>query len=241
MKHSKFLFFGFLFAAFLCHAADTNRVWFTGPHSGSVVFDNNTPIPTPEEITKDDLPGLVLSEETNSLKSGFYIGGATGLIFTNLFVLVRNGMIVNDTVCLVMLNMSTNKVRYWTPWPKNVESQFEMEMLDGQGKPIAKTSFGKKFGQFPPQIPIDTPDYKAQRRGLGGSFLPSKGDTLYSTVEFDPKKDIPRCFELKDPGNYKFILIHHIYVTGNHTNGVFLKPITFSPVTVDVRVEKDSK
>jgi hypothetical protein len=238
MKYAKSLFFSFFCAAFLCRAADTNRVWFTGPHSGSVVFDTNSPIPSEEEITKDDLPALLLSEETNFLKSGFYIGGVPGLMFTNLFILIRNGGVVNSTVCLAMLNTSTNKVNYWTPWPKNVESQFEIELLDGQGKPVSKTLLGKKFGQSSPQIPKETPDYKAQRHGLSGEFLPPKGDTLYSMVEFDPKKDIPRCFEIKKPGNYKLILIHHIYVAERRTNGVFLKPITFSPVTVDVRVEK---
>ena len=137
-----------------------------------------------------------------------------------------------------MFNTSTNRVSYWTPWPKNVESQFEINMLNDQGKPVLKTSFGKVFGQSPPQIPTDTTEYKAKRRGLLWSYILPKGDALYSLATFDPKRDIPRCFELEKPGNYKFTLIHHIYVEEIRTNGVFLRPITFSPVTVDVRVEK---
>jgi hypothetical protein len=237
MKLTKSIFFVVLFSTFLSRATETNRVWFTGPHSSGGVFDTNTPMPTPEEIANDDIPDLLLSQETNSLRSGFRIGGVPDMVFTNLYILIRNSSLVNE-VSFAMLNTSTNEVNYWTPWPKNVESQFEIELLDSQRKPISKTIFGEKFGQLSPQVPKDTPVYKAQRFGLSRSFLPPKGDDIYGLTIFDPRKDIPRCFEIKKPGNYKLTLIHHIYVADVRTNGVFLKPITFSPVTVDVRVEK---
>ena len=75
-----------------------------------------------------------------------------------------------------------------------------------------------------------------QKLGLQREGVLPKGEILCGGSKFDPVRDISKCFGLGKPGNYKFTLIHHIYVTEHHTNGYFLKPITFSPVTVNVKV-----
>ena len=69
------------------------------------------------------------------------------------------------------------------------------------------------------------------------SILP-QGDFLEETMRYNPIRSLSKCFEIKEPGNYKLTLTRHIYITEQRTNGLFLKAITFSPVTVDVRVDK---
>jgi hypothetical protein len=87
--------------------------------------------------------------------------------------------------------------------------------------------------------PDNMPALNIQKKyGLDIFGVLPKGDTLHDFSDYDPVKFLPKCFEMEKPGNYKLTLIHHIYVTERRTNGVFLKPITFSPVTIDVRVEE---
>jgi hypothetical protein len=226
-----------LFLALSCQAAEPNRVWFTEPSSGTVVFNTNTPMPTPAEIAKVDLLSLRLSAETNSLRSGIYIGNPPNTGITNFTILIRGGRILNE-VSLAMLNTSTNEIFYYYFWYKKPETTFEINMTDDQGKLLPKTSFGERYCQPPPIIPENTLALEAKRYGLATGHIGIKGDALYSFADSDPLKYIPECFALRKPGNYKYTLVHHIYVAEARKNGSFLKPITFSPVTVDVRVEK---
>lgn len=199
-----------MLAALSCFAADTN-------------------IDYAAIAAEEDAPNMILSEETYSLRSGVWINNS------NHVIVIQNGKTVSQASA-AMLNMSTNGVTFWWFWP-STDLQYEIKMLDDQGRIVPKTSYGKRFGRTPSKNPDGKPALDTQRFGLHISGLLPKGDIFCGGSNFDPVKDIPKCFKLGKPGNYKFTLIHRIYIVESRTNGSFLKRVTFSPVTVDVRVE----
>lgn len=195
----------------------------------------------PGIIANEDMFGMVLSAETNSLKSGVWIDN------TNHTIVIQNGEVVGR-VAASMLNMSTNKINFWEHWPRDLD--YKIKLIDSKGNEVQKTAYGKKFGRPPKQNPdgininpnnINPYWHDPRTYGLRGWAVLPRGDILNESSDHNPVKSLPKCFEIRKPGNYKFTLIHHIYVTEQRTNGLFLKPITFSPVTVDVRVESVGK
>lgn len=182
---------------------------------------------------EEDAPAMVLSEETNGLKSGVWINNSNHLI------VIQDGKMIGEA-SLALVNMSTNDVFFWFFWPSS-ESGYEIKLVDDRGHIVPKTAYGKRFGRPPSKNPdnlhVENPGMP-QRLGLSPSGLSAKGEQFYGGPTFDPVRDIPKCFEIDKLGNYKFIIINHIYVAESRTNGSFLKRITFSPVTVNVRVEK---
>lgn len=149
---------------------------------------------------------------------------------------------------VAMLNTSTNKISFWYFWP-STDLQFQIKLVDDNGNEVPKTAFGKRFGRPPNQNPdgIRIIPYAKDPRRYGldnmsilplGDYLVGPGSYLDGPSDDNPVRSLPKCFEIKKPGNYKFTLTRHIYVTEQRTNGFFLKSITFLPVTVNVRVEK---
>lgn len=188
----------------------------------------------PRQIANENMPGMVLSEETNSLKSGVFINS------TNHVLVIRNGEVVDERATIVTLNTSTNQIHFWYFWP-STDLQFQIKLVDDKGNEVPKTDYGKRFGSPPKQNPDGIriiPYAKDPRKyGLDNMSIPPQGDFLEETMRYNPIRSLPKCFEIKKPGNYKFGLTRQIYIAEQRTNGLFLKPITFSPVTVDVRVE----
>jgi hypothetical protein len=80
----------------------------------------------PEEIANEDMFGMVLSAETNSLKSGVWINN------TNHVIVIQNGQVIGR-VNLAMLNTSTNQVSFWWFWP-STDLQYEIKLVDDEGK-----------------------------------------------------------------------------------------------------------
>ena len=69
----RLIIFYFFVTAYLCHASNTNKVWLTGAHSSSYTLDTNIDYAAlPKEIAEEDMFGMVLGAETNSLKSGMW-------------------------------------------------------------------------------------------------------------------------------------------------------------------------
>ena len=184
----------------------------------------------PAEHAEEDAPNMILSAETNFLKSGVWINNS------NHVLVVQNGQMVSQAT-LAMLNMSTNLSHFWWFWP-STELQYQIKLVDDDGHIVPKTSYGNKFGRPPKRNPDNVWVIDAQKYGLHIAGVLPKGDTLHEFSVYDPVQFLPKCFEMEKPGNYKLTLIHDIYVAERRTNGVFLKQITFSPVTVNVRVEK---
>ena len=58
------------------------------------------------EIANEDMFGMVLSAETNSLKSGIWMDD------TNHILVVQNGEMVDQHATVVTLNTSTNKISF---------------------------------------------------------------------------------------------------------------------------------
>jgi hypothetical protein len=220
----------FILASWSCNAADTNIDYAD----------------LPREIANEDMVGMVLSAETNSLKSGIWIND------TNHTIVVRNGEVTGERssqATVAMLNMSTNEVHFWYFWPSSY-LEYQIRLVDDKGNEVPKTAYGKRFGRPPKQNPDGininpnnmNPYWNDPRKyGLFNWAIMPQGDILEGPSDFNPVSSLPKCFEIEKPGNYKFTLIRHIYVTEQRTNGLFLKPITFSPVTVDVRVESMRK
>ena len=178
---------------------------------------------------EEDAPNMILSEETNSLRSGVWINNS------NHVIVVQNGKMISQA-SLAMLNTSTNQVTFWSFWP-STDLQYEIKLVDGEGNIVPKTSYGERFGRIPSKNPDNLPASNMQKLGLQlGGVLP-KGEIFCGGSKFDPVRDISKCFDLEKSGNYKFTLIHHIYVVEPRTNGYFLKRVTFSPVLVDVKIE----
>ena len=213
----KNIFILWIFTSLSCFAADTN-----------VDYAANAAM-----VAKEDALSMVLSEETNSMKSGVWINNS------NHVITVQNGRMVSEAH-LAMLNTSTNKASFWMFWP-STDLGYAINLVDGDGNIVTKTSFGKRFGRTPSKSPDNLPASNMQNLGLQIGGISPKGEISCGGSQFDPVRDISKCFEMEKPGDYKLTLIHKIYVTESRTNGVFLKPVTFSPVTVDVRVEKDVK
>lgn len=227
---STFIFW--ILTSLSCLASDTNIINYAD---------------LPREIANEDMPGMVLSAETNSLKSGVWMDD------TNHILVVRNGEVIDKRATVAMLNTSTNKISFWYFWP-STELQFQIKLVDAKGNEVPKTSYGKRFGRPPKQNPDGininpnniNPNWNDPRKfGLNsmsilplGDYLVGPGSYLDGPSDYNPVRSLPKCFAIEKPGNYKFTLIRRIYVTEQRTNGLFLKPITFSPVTVDVRVEK---
>ncbi|MGA2280401.1 MAG: hypothetical protein ABSG80_08880 [Verrucomicrobiota bacterium] len=205
----KIIFLFCILAALSCFAADTNTDYAA-------------------IAAQEDAPNMILSEETNSIRSGVWINNS------NHVIVIQNGKMVSEAR-LAMLNTSTNNVFFWSFWP-STDLQYEIKMLDDQERVIPKTSYGKQFGRIPSKNPDNLPALNMQKLGLhiGGIF--PKGEVFCDGSKFDPLKDIPKCFELKKTGNYRLILAHHIYVVESRADGYFLKRVTFSPVSVDVKV-----
>jgi hypothetical protein len=199
----------------------------------------------PREEANEDMFGMVLSAETNSLKSGVWIND------TNHIIVIRNGEVTGEQSSkptVAMLNTSTNKISFWYFWP-STDLQFQIKLVDDKGNEVPKTAFGKRFGRPPKQNPdgIRIIPYAKDPRKFGldnmsilplGDYLVGPGSYLDGPSDYNPVRSLPKCFEIEKPGNYKFTLIRRIYVDEQRTNGLFLKSITFSPVTVDVHVEK---
>jgi hypothetical protein len=198
----------------------------------------------PRQIANEDMFGMVLSAETNSLKSGVWIND------TNHIIVIRNGEVTGEPssqATVAMLNMSTNKISFWYFWP-STDLQFQIKLVDDKGNEVPKTAYGKRFGRSPKRNPDNASVTDGRRFGLNnmsifplGDYLVGPGSYIDGPSDYNPVRSLPKCFEIEKPGNYKFTLIRHIYVTEQRTNGLFLKPITFSPVTVDVRVESIGK
>ena len=188
----------------------------------------------PREIANEYMFGMVLSGETNSLKSGVWMDNASHVI------VVRNGEVVGRAAP-VMLNMSTNKIHFWYFWP-STDLNYQIKLIDDRGNEVSKTAYGERFGR-PPKQNIDNLDvlgaHDPRSYGLDNTAIMPQGDIL-DEFDYNPVKSLPKCFEIEKAGNYKFTLIHKVYVTEQRTNGLFLKPITFSPVTVDVVVQTNS-
>lgn len=194
----------------------------------------------PRQIANEDMFGMVLSAETNFLKSGVWINDA------NHILVVRNGEIVDRRATVAMLNTSTNKISFWLFWP-STDLQFQIKLVDDKGNEIPKTAYGKLFGRPPKQNPngininpnnINPYWNDPHKYGLNSMTILPQADFLDETMRYNPIRSLPKCFEIEKPGNYKFTLIRHVYITEQRTNGQFLRQITFSPVTVDLLVEK---
>jgi hypothetical protein len=215
----KNIFILWILTSLLCLAADTNINYAT----------------LDKEIADENMPGMVLSAETNFLKSGVWISG------TNPVLIIRNGEMVDQHATVVTLNTSTNKIYFWYFWP-STDLQFQIKLVDDKGNEVTKTAYGEVFGRPPKQNPDGIriiPYAKDPRRyGLNNMSILPQGDFLEETMRYNPIRSLPKCFEIENPGNYKLTLTRRIYVDEQRTSGLFLKPITFSPVTVDVRVEK---
>jgi hypothetical protein len=208
----KNIFILWILTTLSCFAADTNIDYAA----------------LPGEIANEDMFGMVLSAETNSLKGGIWIND------TNHTIVIRSGEVVGRAA-VAMLNMSTNQIYFWEHWPRDLD--YQIKLLDNKGNEVPKTAYGQRFGRPPRRNPDNMPA-DTYKYGLHNWAVLPKGDILDESSDYNPVKSLPKCFEIEKPGNYKLTLIHRIYVTERRTNDVFLKPITFSPVTVDVRVEK---
>ncbi len=215
-------------------------LWILISLSGLAADTNINYADLPREIANEDMYGMVLSAETNYLKSGVWMDN------TNHILAVRNGEIVDQHATVAMLNISTNKISFWYFWP-STDLQFDIKLVDNKGDEVRKTTYGKGFGRSPKQNPdgininpnnINPYWHDPRKYGLNNISILPQGDILEETFAYNPIRSLPKCFEIKEPGNYKLTLIRHIYITEQRTNGIFLKPITFSPVTVDVLVEK---
>jgi hypothetical protein len=211
----KNIIFFWILISLSCMAADTN-----------IDYSNLS-----RQIANEDMVGMVLSAETNSLKSGVWMDD------TNHILVVRNGEMVDQRATVVTLNMSTNKIWFWYFWP-STDLQFQIKLVDDKCNEVPKTAYGKRFGRPLKHNLDNTSVTDGRRSGLDNMSILPQGDFMEETMRYNPIRSLPQCFQIEKPGNYKFTLIRHIYVTEQSTNGFFLKPITFSPVTVDVRVEK---
>jgi hypothetical protein len=210
----RIMFSIWLFATFSCVAVETN-INYAAIAAG------------------EDAPGLVLSNETNSLKSGLWINNP------NHVIIVQNDKVVSEA-SLAMFNMSSNDVHFWsfcTPF----ELGYEIKMVDVHGRVVPKTTYGEMFGRISSQNPDGVEVLYRGRLGICENMLLGNGDKLYSGAINDPVKDIPKCFVLDKAGQYQFTLIHHVYVTEPRNNDYVFKRVTFSPVTVGVIVEKVAK
>src|ERR1035438_10092150 len=101
----------------------------------------------PREEANEDMFGMVLSAETNSLKSGVWIND------TNHIIVIRNGEVTGEQSSkptVAMLNTSTNKISFWYFWP-STDLQFQIKLVDDKGNEVPKTAFGKRFGRPPKQ------------------------------------------------------------------------------------------
>src|SRR5437660_5995515 len=75
-------------------------------------------------------PDVALSAETNSLRFGIWCSNRT--------LVLRLAAPPANTASFVLLNASTNKLYYF--WPKELERRFDIELKDGNGVAVAKTS-----------------------------------------------------------------------------------------------------
>jgi hypothetical protein len=221
-------------------------VWILISFSGLAADTNINYADLPKEIANEDMIGMVLSAETNFLKSGVWIND------TNHIIVIRNGEVTGEQssqATTAILNMSTNEIHFWYFWP-STDLQFQIKLVDDKGHEVPKTPYGKRFGRSPKENPdgininpnnINQHWNDPRKYGLRNWAIMPQGDILDGSSDYNPIRSLPKCFEITEPGNYKLTLIRHIYVTEQRTNGLFLKPVTFSPVNVDVYVEKDPK
>lgn len=208
MKIAPFLFF---FTAFLICEANTTPAYAT-------------------TAGEEDAPNMVLSNETNSLRSGVWVNNSDHVI------IVKGGNVIGEA-SLIIFNTSSNGIDFWEFL--NLNSAYQINLTDEKGNIVPKTSYGESFGHSPKKNPKGAWVIEAQSKyGLhAGKILP-EDDFFVTGIGYDPIKGISKCFELKKPGNYKLTLIHKIFLGEFRTNRFVLKPVVFSPVTINVRVEK---
>lgn len=203
---------------------------------------NATPVTT---IAEDTADMMVLGRPTNSISCGiiFYsYKTLSSLTNKNKIILVQNNQMVSDAD-VVIVNNSTNTFRFWQFWPPT-ELACQIALTDEHGKAVPKTALGARYGRSPTASPDNQPTIHAGKLGLIGGFISPGYFSSWGGQEYNPIKNLPQCFKLEKPGNYKFTLINRIYVrehlgTNNNWQSYVLKPLTFPPVTVGVRVEKE--
>ena len=217
----KEIFTIFILAALSCFATNTNIDYAA----------------LPKATANEDMYGMVLSNETNFLKSGVWIND------TNHTIIVRNGEVADKRATVAMLNMSTNEIHFWYFWP-STDLQFDIKLVDDKGNEVQKTAYGQRFGHISMRDPdnLDVLGAHGPRTyGLRNWAIMPQGELLEESFDYNPVRSLPRCFKTEKPGNFQFTLIRHIYMSELITNHYVLKPVTFSPVVVNVRVESIKK